>query len=158
MPFAINHIHLKADDPKRSADWWVEAFNFTILSDEVRARGNRFIACESENGIRVNISGAREGEPLGPGDASVHAGLEHFGLDSTDLEADIERLTALGAEQRTESLASAAAPDQAANLRTGLKRLIAADGMGTLFKVMALTGADAPPPAGFETTGMILSE
>ena len=98
MPFAINHIHLKADDPKRSADWWVEAFNFTILSDEVRARGNRFIACESENGIRVNISGAREGEPLGPGDASVHAGLEHFGLDSTDLEADIERLTALGAE------------------------------------------------------------
>jgi NADH dehydrogenase [ubiquinone] 1 alpha subcomplex assembly factor 7 len=67
-------------------------------------------------------------------------------------------LTALGAEQRTESLASAAAPDQAANLRTGLKRLIAADGMGTLFKVMALTGADAPPPAGFETTGMILSE
>ena len=98
MPFAINHIHLKADDPKRSADWWVEAFNFTILSDEVRARGNRFIACESENGIRVNISGAREGEPLGPGDASVHAGLEHFGLDSTDLEADIERLTTLGAE------------------------------------------------------------
>jgi lactoylglutathione lyase len=98
MPFAINHIHLKADDPKRSADWWVEAFNFTIKSDEVRARGNRFIACESENGIRVNISGAREGEPLGPGDASVHAGLEHFGLDSTDLEADIERLTALGAE------------------------------------------------------------
>jgi catechol 2,3-dioxygenase-like lactoylglutathione lyase family enzyme len=98
MPFSINHIHLKADDPKRSADWWVAAFNFTILSDEVRARGNRFIACESENGIRVNISGARDGEPLGPGDASVHSGLEHFGLDSTDLESDIERLTSLGAE------------------------------------------------------------
>lgn len=67
-------------------------------------------------------------------------------------------LTALGAEQRTETLAAVALPDQAAILRTGLKRLIAADGMGTLFKVMALTGADAPPPAGFEATNMILSE
>ena len=98
MPFNINHIHLKSNDPKRSADWWVQAFNFTIARDEVRAGGNRFIGCDSENGIRVNISGAREGETLGPGDASVHAGLEHFGFDSANLEADIERLTALGAE------------------------------------------------------------
>ena len=68
------------------------------MSDDVRARGLRFVACDSDNGIRVNISVPREGEPLGPGDASVHAGLEHFGLDSTDIEADVERLTALGAE------------------------------------------------------------
>lgn len=62
-------------------------------------------------------------------------------------------LAALGAEQRTETLAAAATPDQAAALRSGLKRLIAADGMGTLFKVMALTGSGAPPPAGFEIEG-----
>lgn len=98
MPFNINHIHLKATDPKTSADWWVNAFNFTIVSDTVRPVGDRFIACRSENGITVNISGARTGETLGPGDAGVHAGLEHFGLDSADLEADIARLTALGAE------------------------------------------------------------
>ena len=52
-----------------------------------------------------------------------------------------------------ETLAAAATPDQAAALRSGLKRLIAADGMGTLFKVMALTGSGAPPPAGFEIEG-----
>lgn len=98
MAFAINHIHLKSEDPRKSADWWAKAFNFTIVSDDVRAQGNRFVACDSENGIRVNISSARDGETLGPGDASVHAGLEHFGLDTTDIEADIERLTALGAE------------------------------------------------------------
>lgn len=98
MPFAINHIHLKAPDPKRTADWWVEAFNFTIVSDQVRDGGVRFIACDSENGIRVNISGAPDGQSLSTGDAAVHGGLEHFGLDSTNLEADIERLTALGAE------------------------------------------------------------
>ena len=28
----------------------------------------------------------------------MHEGLEHFGLDSENLEADIERLTRLGAE------------------------------------------------------------
>lgn len=62
-------------------------------------------------------------------------------------------LAALGAEQRTETLAASASPDQVAALRTGLKRLIAADGMGTLFKVMALTGPGTPLPAGFEIEG-----
>ena len=61
-------------------------------------------------------------------------------------------LTALGAEQRAETLARTATPEQATALRVGLKRLIAADGMGTLFKTMALTGSNTPPPAGFETT------
>ncbi len=59
-------------------------------------------------------------------------------------------LCALGAEQRTDILAHGASSAQASALRSGLRRLIAADGMGTLFKVMALTGAGAPPPAGFE--------
>jgi hypothetical protein len=45
----------------------------------------------------VNISGARTGETLGPGDASAHHGLEHFGFDSVGLEADIARLEGLGA-------------------------------------------------------------
>lgn len=98
MPFNINHIHLKALDPKTTADWWVKAFNFTIVSDIVRPVGDRFIACRSENGITVNISGARTGETLGPGDANAHEGLEHFGFDSNNLEADLARLTAMGAE------------------------------------------------------------
>ena len=45
----------------------------------------------------VNISGARTGETLGPGDASAHHGLEHFGFDSEHLETDIARLETLGA-------------------------------------------------------------
>jgi len=45
----------------------------------------------------VNISGPRTGETLRPGDASAHFGLEHFGFDSTDIEADIRRLEGLGA-------------------------------------------------------------
>ena len=98
MTFAINHIHIKSRDPRKSAEWWVEAFNFEIVNDFVREVGDRFVATRSENGITVNISGPRTDEMLGPGDAGVHEGLEHFGLDSANLEADIERLEVLGAE------------------------------------------------------------
>ena len=98
MAYRINHIHLKAQDPRKTAEWYVRAFRFKILSDEVRVFGDRFIRCTSEDGgTPVNISGARSGETLGPGDASAHHGLEHFGCDSEDLEEDIARLEGLGA-------------------------------------------------------------
>ena len=98
MAYRINHIHLKAPDPRKTAEWYARAFNFKILSDDTRVFGDRFIRCTSEDGgMAVNISGARTGETLGPGDASAHHGLEHFGFDSLGLEADIKRLEELGA-------------------------------------------------------------
>ena len=97
MPYRINHIHLKASDPRKTADWYVTAFAFKILSDETRVFGDRFVRCQSEDGTPVNISGARSNEKLGAGDAKAHHGLEHFGFDSAGLEADITRLEGLGA-------------------------------------------------------------
>jgi len=98
MPYKINHIHLKAPDPRKTADWYTKAFNFKIVSDETRVFGDRFVRCQTEDGgMMVNTSGARTGETLGGGDASAHHGLEHFGFDSAGLEADITRLEGLGA-------------------------------------------------------------
>jgi len=97
MPYRINHIHLKASDPRKTADWYVRAFGFKIVSDETRVFGDRFVRCQSEDGTPVNISGARTNEMLGPCDAKAHHGLEHFGFDSDSLEADIARLEGLGA-------------------------------------------------------------
>ena len=98
MAYRINHIHLKAPDPRKTAEWYTQAFNFKIVSDETRVFGDRFVRCTSEDGaLAVNISGARKNETLGPGDASAHHGLEHFGFDSAGLEADITRLEGLGA-------------------------------------------------------------
>jgi len=98
MPYKINHIHLKAPDPRKTADWYTKAFNFKIVSDETRVFGDRFVRCQTEDGgMMVNISGARTGETLGGGNASAHHGLEHFGFDSAGLEADITRLEGLGA-------------------------------------------------------------
>ena len=99
MAYRINHIHLKAPDPRRTAEWYVSAFGFKIMNDEVRVFGDRFVRCASaDGGINVNISGARTGETLGPGDANPHHGLEHFGFDSEHLETDITRLEQLGAK------------------------------------------------------------
>lgn len=99
LAFRINHIHLKGPDPRKTAEWYVAAFNFKIVSDEVRGYGDRFIRCLSEDGgLGINISNARTGETPGPGDASVHYGLEHFGFDSADVAADVARLEKLGAK------------------------------------------------------------
>ena len=98
MGYRINHIHLKSPDPRKTAEWYVKAFDFEITGDETRVFGDRFIRCKSaDGGVNVNISGARTNERLGNGDAMPHHGLEHFGFDSVDVQADINRLTGLGA-------------------------------------------------------------
>ena len=98
MAYEFNHVHLKAPDPGKTADWYVRAFNFRIIRDSVRDSGDRFIRCETPDGVVVNISGARTNEQMGAGDATAHWGLEHFGLNVDDMDAEIERLKGLGAE------------------------------------------------------------
>jgi catechol 2,3-dioxygenase-like lactoylglutathione lyase family enzyme len=98
MPFRINHIHIKAADPRKAAEWWVSAFRFKILSDETRPFGDRFVRCQAEGGMLVTISNARTGETLAPGHSSAHFGLEHFAVEVDDIEAEIARLQKLGAK------------------------------------------------------------
>jgi lactoylglutathione lyase len=98
MPFNVDHIHQKSSDPKKTADWFVEAFNVEILSDTVRPIGDRFIATKTEDDFTINISSERTDEVLGPADADPHYGLEHFGLTTDDMDGDIARLVGLGAE------------------------------------------------------------
>ena len=93
MPYAFDHVHVKSSNPGKTADWYVKAFNFNIVSDTVRAVGDRFIRCQTPDGVVVNISGARTDEQMGDGDAVPHWGLEHFGLNVDDMDAEIERLT-----------------------------------------------------------------
>ncbi len=98
MPYAFNHVHLKAPEPRKTAEWYAEAFGFTIVSDIVRPYGDQFVVTKTPDGVTVNISGARTGEAMGDGDANVHWGLEHIGITIDDLDAELERLTAMGAE------------------------------------------------------------
>ena len=99
MAYEFEHIHLKAPDPEKTANWYVKAFNFEIFNDRgVRPTGDRFIECKSEDGTIFRISGARTDEAMGQGDADVHYGLEHFGITVDDMDAELERLIGLGAE------------------------------------------------------------
>ena len=99
MAYEFEHIHLKAPDPEKTANWYVKAFNFEIFNDRgVRPTGDRFIECKSEDGTIFRISGARTNEDMGQGDADVHYGLEHFGITVDDMDAELERLIGLGAE------------------------------------------------------------
>ena len=98
MPYEFNHVHLKAPEPRKTAEWYAEAFDFTIVSDIVRPYGDQFVVTKTPDGVTVNISGARTGETMGGGDANVHWGLEHIGITIDDLDAELERLTAMGAE------------------------------------------------------------
>lgn len=98
MAYSVHHIHIKSDDPKATADWFVEAFGFKLLSDQMRHVGDRFIRLEDAKGTLIIISGPRTGETLSAAATGVHRGLEHFGMDTSDLRGDIERLTAIGAK------------------------------------------------------------
>ena len=97
MPFNVNHIHLKSSHPKKTADWFVDAFNVEVVSDSTRCFGDRFIVTRTEGGLAINISSERSGETLGPADSDPHYGLEHFGFDTDDMDADLKRLQQLGA-------------------------------------------------------------
>lgn len=101
MGHIVNHVHLKSEDPKKTADWFVEAFGVEIRSDDLReAGGDRFLRCYDGNGFNINISGQRDklGEKLGPASADPRFGLEHFGFDVDDMDSELERLVGLGAE------------------------------------------------------------
>jgi NADH dehydrogenase [ubiquinone] 1 alpha subcomplex assembly factor 7 len=59
-------------------------------------------------------------------------------------------LLALGVEARAAKLAEGAGEAQRAAIETALGRLVGGGEMGSLFKVLAIAGGDAPTPAGFE--------
>jgi len=59
-------------------------------------------------------------------------------------------LVALGARERAAALRARATPNQRQTLDSGLGRLLDSDGMGSLFKAVALVSAGLPTPPGFE--------
>ena len=84
MTYKFNHVHIKANDPEAVANWYKGAFNFSIVSDTVRGFGDRFIRCQTEDGIVINISNERTGEKLPSGNDDPHWGIEHFGIEVDD--------------------------------------------------------------------------
>ena len=102
--FRFDHVHIISENPRQSADWYVEMFGATIAADTV-ARGAPQIFVDL-GGMTILIRGRRPGEtpaaarPIQAfGDFSSHnnLGIDHFGfMYDGDLSAFCNGLRAKG--------------------------------------------------------------
>jgi catechol 2,3-dioxygenase-like lactoylglutathione lyase family enzyme len=102
--FRFDHVHIISENPRASADWYVEMFGATIAADTM-ARGASQIFVEL-GGMTILIRGRRPGEAPAPArpiqpyaDFSSHNawGTDHFGfLYQGDLAAFCDQLRAKG--------------------------------------------------------------
>ena len=97
MPYAINHVHIRSADPHTTAAWYEKHFEAKIVSEREVMPGTITIGMEVGGPVRLNVSS----KPAGSSDERSTAelnrlGLEHFGFNVEDLEADLERLESSG--------------------------------------------------------------
>ena len=95
--FRVNHIHLKARDPKRTAQWYVDMFGAKVVGEGEGLGGSHTVRLDIE-GTRFNVTSAPAGQTLPEGTADSHYGLEHFGFDTDDIEGVTAHLQSHGAE------------------------------------------------------------
>ena len=83
MKFGMNHIHLKAPDARRTSQWYVENFGAQVVGE---VTNNGMLTLRTDlGGVRINITEPPP-ESLPDGTSEPHMGLEHFGLETDDLE------------------------------------------------------------------------
>ena len=93
MKYSINHVHIRSSDPHASAAWYEKHFDAKIISDREVMPGTITVSMEVGGPVRLNISSKVEGSPDTRAVAELNRlGLEHFGFDVEDLEAELERL------------------------------------------------------------------
>jgi lactoylglutathione lyase len=96
MAHVLHHIHIKSKNPRASAAWWIDMFGGTLLP-EIRLKTMLFIPVEFD-GVRLNITTPAPGEDDTINDPSPipYLGLEHIGIETDDLDADLERFAEQG--------------------------------------------------------------
>ena len=97
MQYPINHVHVRSSDPHASAAWYEKYFNAKTLWAREIMPGTVTVSMEVGGPVRLNISS----KPAGTSDERNAAelnrlGLEHFGFDVADLEAELARLASAG--------------------------------------------------------------
>jgi NADH dehydrogenase [ubiquinone] 1 alpha subcomplex assembly factor 7 len=95
-------------------------------------------------------------EAPGNADLTAHVDFEAFaaaaraaGARACGPVAQSSFLRSLGIELRARQLLRRASAEVATTIRTGVRRLLDSDEMGTLFKMLSLVHPDLPTPAGF---------
>ena len=97
MEYRINHVHIRAADPHATAAWYEKFFNARIVSERTVMPNTITIGMEMGGQCRLNVSSKPPGSSDERSVAELNRlGLEHFGFDVEDLEAEMERLTSAG--------------------------------------------------------------
>lgn len=93
MDYRINHVHIRASDPRASATWYEKHFNAKILWEREIMPNTVTVSMEVGGPVRLNISSKPPGTSDKRSTAELNRlGLEHFGFDVDDLESEIGRL------------------------------------------------------------------
>ena len=97
MPYAINHVHIRSADPHATATWYEKHFEAKIISEREVMPGTITIGMEVGGPVRLNVSSKPTGSSNERSTAELNRlGLEHFGFNVEDLEADLARLESAG--------------------------------------------------------------
>ena len=96
MAYGIEHIHIIAEDPRRSARWWAETFGAEILPE--RKDGSMLFAPVLLGGVKINISTPRPDGDAGPPAPLPHYGLEHLGIRVDDIRRTLRVFEEQGLE------------------------------------------------------------
>ena len=88
MAFQLNHVHLKTRDPKQTAKFYVDNLGATIVS-EIGTRGIRL----DLHGLTLNVTTFVDEQKR----QQVY-GMEHFALNTDDLDGTVTKLLASGAK------------------------------------------------------------
>ena len=93
MKFGMNHIHIKAEDPKQTAQWYVDNLG-AVVAGEADINGSLTVRTDL-GGVRVNITQASP-DILPAGTSEPHMGLEHFGIETDDLDGAVSTFASKG--------------------------------------------------------------
>ena len=93
MTYAINHVHIRAEDPHASAKWYEKFFGAQMMFSKEIMPGTITISLAMDGPVRLNISTAPAGSSDERGNAELnHLGLEHFGFSVEDVDREIQNL------------------------------------------------------------------
>lgn len=87
MAIKLNHVHLKTTDPKRTAQFYMDTLGATMVA-EIGTRGYRL----DLHGLTLNITTFVQDQHR-----DQAYGMEHFALDTDDLDDTVTKMKANGA-------------------------------------------------------------
>jgi catechol 2,3-dioxygenase-like lactoylglutathione lyase family enzyme len=96
MAHRFDHGHIKSKDPRKLARWWADMFGAKLLPEHGTEEA---LFCPIEiDGFKINISrpSAAEATRMDEGIVTGNFGLEHLGLVTDNLDADLAKLREQG--------------------------------------------------------------